>query len=214
MIFTKLLYYLFEKANNYTRKMQHGKVTVTGFVKGIKQVQFEGNNGVSRNCNFNGSIKFGRYTTIGYNGTIHGTITIGKYCQIGPDVAIIATNHPNTFLTSYINKQLFNGQLMKNKEEAEIIIGNDVWIGQHTTILSGVTIGNGAIIAAGAVVTKDVAPYSIVGGVPAKEIKKRFSDSVINEIKLLKWWDKSESELEKLKPLFFKDFTKNKSIYE
>jgi serine acetyltransferase len=77
-----------------------------------------------------------------------------------------------------------------------------------------VSIGNGAILAAGSVVTKDVAPYSIVAGVPAKELRKRFSDTIINEIEALQWWDKSDEELEKIKTLFFKDFATSNSIYE
>lgn len=72
------------------------------------------------------------------------------------------------------------------------IIGNDVWIGANAIILQGVTIGDGAIIAAGAVVTKDVPPYAIVGGVPAKVIKYRFSDEVILKLLQIKWWDKPE----------------------
>jgi serine acetyltransferase len=81
-------------------------------------------------------------------------------------------------------------------------------------IVGNVIVGNGAIIGAGSVVTKDVAPYSIVAGVPAKEIRKRFSESIIKEIEMLAWWDKSEQELEKIKPLFLKDFTNRHSIYE
>jgi len=72
------------------------------------------------------------------------------------------------------------------------IIGNDVWIGANAIILQGVTIGDGAIVAAGAVVTKDVPPYAIVGGVPAKVIKYRFPDSTIVKLLEIKWWDKPE----------------------
>jgi len=104
--------------------------------------------------------------------------------------------------------------LSKLKQKNKIIVGNDVWIGHNAIIVGNVTIGNGAIIAAGSVVTKDVADYSVVAGVPAKEIKKRFSSNIISEIEELKWWDKSEDELNEIKPLFFKDFTKINSIYE
>ena len=81
-------------------------------------------------------------------------------------------------------------------------------------ILKGVLIGKNSVIAAGSVVTKDIPPFSVVAGVPAKEIRKRFSDTIIQEIETLQWWDKSEQELEKIKPLFFKDFSNRHSIYE
>ena len=73
--------------------------------------------------------------------------------------------------------------------KGNIVIGNDVWIGYETVILASVTIGDGAIIGARAVVTKDVPPYTIVGGIPAKPIRKRFSDDIINELLSMRWWD-------------------------
>ena len=81
--------------------------------------------------------------------------------------------------------------------KGDIVIGNDVWIGFEAIILSGVTIGDGAIIGTRAVVTKDVPPYTIVGGVPAKPIRKRFSDYVISELLKLQWWNWSENRIKK-----------------
>lgn len=191
-----------------------GTTVLSGFSRGIKNVVFEGNNAVPHGCNFSGKVKIGFATTLGYNNFIHGDVTIGKYCQIGVDVGIFAKNHPTNYMSTYINKNLFNGELKSIRQENKIIIGNDVWIGHNVIIVGNVTIGNGAILAAGSVITKDVLPYSIVGGVPAKIIKKRFSDNVIQEIEELQWWNYSESELEKIKPLFFKDFENKNSIYE
>lgn len=74
-------------------------------------------------------------------------------------------------------------------EFKEIYIGNDVWIGQRAMVMGGVRIGNGAVVGAGAVVTKDVPPYTIVGGVPAKIIRYRFSDKVVKKLQSSKWWD-------------------------
>lgn len=190
------------------------KVILSGFSRGIQNVVFEGKNAVPDRCNFSGKISLGYATTLGYNNFLHGDITIGKYCQLGADVAIHSTNHPTSYVTTYINQNLFNGELKALKEVKKVVVGHDVWIGHNVIIVGNVTIGNGAILAAGSVITKDVAPYSIVGGVPAKEIKKRFSDTIIKEIEELKWWDKNPSELEKLKPLFFKDFSNSNSIYE
>ena len=87
-------------------------------------------------------------------------------------------------------------------EKEQTTIGNDVWIGNNVTILSGVDIGDGAVIAAVAVVTKDVPPFAIVGGVPAKILKYRFSDELIKELEQLKWWDKGIDWVEKHKDIF------------
>lgn len=207
--FIKKIVYYFLNTPDKTEK-----VLLSGFSRGIQNVVFEGKNAVPDRCNFSGKISLGYATTLGYNNFLHGDITIGKYCQFGADVAIHSTNHPTSYLTTYINQNLFNGELKALKEVKKVVIENDVWIGHNAIIVGNVTIGNGAVIAAGSVVTKDVAPYAIVGGVPAKEIKKRFSDTIINELEELKWWDKSEKELEKMKPLFLKDFSNLKSIYE
>lgn len=204
----KILYYflnVIEHRNN---------IVFSGFSRGIQNVTFEGKNAVPDGCNFSGKIKIGYASTLGYRNLLGGTISIGKYCQLGVDVALHATNHPISFMTTYINQNLFQGELKQLKEENEIIIGHDVWIGHGVIIVGNVNIGNGAIIAAGSVVTKDVAPYAIVAGVPAKEIRKRFSDIIIQEIETLQWWNKSELEIEKIKPLFFKDFSNRNSIYE
>jgi virginiamycin A acetyltransferase len=189
-------------------------VILSGFSRGIQNVVFEGKNAVPDRCNFSGNIRIGYATTLGYNNFFAGNITIGKYCQIGSDVAIHGSNHPIHYLSTYINKNLLNGELHSLKEEKKISIGNDVWIGQGVIIVGNVTIGNGAILAAGSVVTKDVEPYSIVGGVPVKLLYKRFSDFVIQEIEDLRWWDKNEMELEELKPMFFKNFTNKDRLYE
>ncbi|UQD56158.1 CatB-related O-acetyltransferase [Flavobacterium sp. K5-23] len=202
-----LLYFL-----NTVEKREN--VIVSGFSSGLQNVIFEGKNVVPEGCNFSGKIKIGYATTLGSNNLLGGIISIGKYCQLGVDVAIHATNHPLSYMSTYINQNLFQGELKQLKQENKISIGHDVWIGHGVIIVGNVTIGNGAILAAGSVVTKDILPYAIVAGVPAKEIRKRFSDKVINEIETLKWWGKSEAELEEIKLLFFKDFTNKHSIYD
>ena len=198
----------------YTPEIFCNGTVISGKIQGLQNVELEGKNGILNGCNFSGKIKIGYATTLGYNNIIHGDIQIGKYCQLGYNVSLISTNHPISHITTYINKNLFDGELKKFKNTEKIYIGHDVWIGHNAIVLSGVNVGNGAIIAAGAVVTKDVPPYSIVAGVPAKVIKKRFSDKIIKQVEALQWWNKDKKELEKMKPLFFKDLSQLSDLYE
>ena len=123
-------------------------------------------------------------------------LIIGKFCMIASDVKFImnGANHLTDSISTYPFAIFGNGweNAMEGKtypQKGNINIGNDVWIGYNATIMAGVTIGDGAIIATNATVVKDVEPYSIVGGNPAKEIKKRFSDEKIAQLLKLKWWN-------------------------
>jgi virginiamycin A acetyltransferase len=123
-------------------------------------------------------------------------LIIGKFCMIASDVKFImnGANHLTNSLTTYPFAIFGHGweDAMEGKkypQKGDLLIGNDVWIGHNATIMAGVTIGDGAIIATNATVVKDVAPYAIVGGNPAVEIKKRFSDETIAELLALKWWN-------------------------
>ncbi|MFC6292825.1 CatB-related O-acetyltransferase [Macrococcus epidermidis] len=130
---------------------------------------------------------------------------VGRYCSIAMDVTRMGINHPiNRFTTSpityatvgnlmssYLNEHATTFETVESpfKEESPIIIGNDVWIGQNVLFGSnGITVNDGAIIAAGSVITKDVPPYAIVGGAPAKIIRYRFSPDIITKLLDLKWW--------------------------
>ncbi len=123
-------------------------------------------------------------------------LIIGNFSMIASDVVFIMNggNHLTDAISTY-PFSVFGGdwvQSMEGKEypkKGNTIVGNDVWIGYGATIMPGITIGDGAIIATKSVVIKDVAPYSIVGGNPAKEIKKRFSEDKIQRLLALKWWD-------------------------
>jgi virginiamycin A acetyltransferase len=123
-------------------------------------------------------------------------LIIGKFCMIASDVKFImnGANHLVDAVSTYpfaIFGEDWAGA-MDNKtypHKGDIVIGNDVWIGYNATIMAGVLVGDGAIIATNATVTKDVPPYTIVGGNPSKEIKKRFSDEEIATLLELKWWD-------------------------
>lgn len=138
----------------------------------------------------------GRYVYVDSNTIINHT-KIGAFCSIGPGCRIGLFKHPAHFISTFpaffsLHKQC--GETFADdfyfQESENVEIGNDVWIGANVLIADGVKIGDGAIVAAGAVVTKDVEPYAIVGGVPAKFIKKRFSDENIKKLLEFKWWDK------------------------
>lgn len=188
------------------------KAQVSFWSNGVQHVQFEGGNIVPEGCVFSDETLIGYRSTLGTNNFFGGKVTIGKYCQIGRDVAFHPTNHPISFLTTYINNQLFKGELKSLKTELPINIGHDVWIGHGVIVLAGVQVGSGAILAAGSVVTKNVSPYTIVAGNPAKPIRTRFNEKVIHELLQLEWWLKSDAELELLKPIFFEDLSQNESI--
>ncbi len=125
-------------------------------------------------------------------------LKIGKFCSIACGAKFIFTsaNHKMASLSTYPFPIFFAewGLDAKNIRDAwdnkgDIVVGSDVWIGYEAVILSGVHIGDGAIIGARAVVTKDVAPYTIVGGVPAKPFRRRFDDETIEKLESLRWWD-------------------------
>jgi virginiamycin A acetyltransferase len=124
-------------------------------------------------------------------------LIIGKFCAIAPGVTFImnGANHRLDGFSTYPFNIFGHGwekytpTLDQLPFKGDTIIGNDVWIGMDTVIMPGIKIGNGAIVAAKSVITQDVEPYTIVGGNPAKKLKNRFSEEIINELQEIKWWD-------------------------
>ena len=136
-------------------------------------------------------------------------LIIGKFCSIacGAKFLFTSANHTLRSLSTYPFPLFFEEWELDKKQVAsawdnkgDIVIGNDVWIGYEAIILSGVNIGDGAIIGARAVVTKDVAPYTVVGGIPAKEIKKRFDAETIDKLQQIQWWDWSFEKIQQFLP--------------
>ena len=175
----------------------------------VKNSSFEGYNLISDNSRI-GNCQVGLLSYIGQKTELSCT-KVGRYCSIGPGVKVVVGNHPTREYVStypaFYSKQKFVGVGFSDKQIFEeysytdeqrkylVEIGNDVWIGAGATIINGCKIGDGAIVAAGAVVAKDVPPYTIVGGVPAKPIRTRFSEEQIEFLLEFKWWNRDISWL-------------------
>ena len=187
---------------------------------------------ISKFCSFSGDIHLGDYSKCGPRCRLHGKVRIGmgtilveniriegaggvkigNYCAIGPDLRVFTTNHDYRYAANQLWVYNLVGLPHRKYSKGPVEIGNDVWIGERVIILSGVKIGDGAIIGAGSVVTKDVEPFSIVAGVPAKHIKYRFPREVREKLLEFKWWEKKPHELVKLKELFEEEITDVKKV--
>jgi acetyltransferase-like isoleucine patch superfamily enzyme len=153
---------------------------------------------------------YGSPALIDYTNRLFPALVIGNYCSIATEVSfLVEPNHRiDTVATFPILERLGpESSLSSNIQVGPARVGHDVWIGYRCTIVGGCSIGNGAVIASGSVVTRDVRPYTVVGGVPAKEIKRRFSDAICEELESIKWWELTESEVCKLAP-FLSDVPK------
>jgi len=171
-------------------------------------------------CNMNDKVKYiapfnffkvtiGDYSYISLNSNITNT-EIGKFCSIGPNFCCGLGIHPTNGISTspmFYSTAKQNGisLVFENKiqESKKTMIGNDVFIGANVIVIDGVTIGDGAVIGAGAVVTKDVPPYAIVAGVPAKIIKYRFTEIQISKLLNIQWWNFEENELTDIEKYFF-----------
>ena len=184
-----------------------GKLRFNSSVRIHPSSTFEGANSIWSNSYFRGKMGYGSY--IMQDCSIEGNI--GRFCSIAADVKVAlgthpiahpyATTSPMFFSTRKQTGSTFAKRQMFNEIHPPISIGNDCWIEQRAFIVGGVTIGNGAVVLAGAVVTKDVPPYAIVGGVPAKIIKYRYDEETIHLLLEKQWWNmpiewlKNNSEL-------------------
>lgn len=200
----------------YYKKLKKRNIYIEFNAVVDKKTVFEGNNFVASKSVVL-ECQVGRGTYIQYQSDLK-KCKIGKWCSIAPEVKIVSGNHPTNIYVSthpvfylpkvhaglkFVNSSCFEEySYVDNDKRWFCEIGNDVWIGERALILNGIKIGNGAVIAAGAVVTKDVPPYAVVAGVPAKIIKYRFSDSQITELERLKWWDKDIKWLEEHSEMF------------
>lgn len=193
--------------NVFAYRFLKNNVIIHRTAKINNKTNFEGNNIIhSYVCLENTSIGFASY--IGENSQLENA-AIGKFCSIAAKVICLLGTHPSSkYISTHpcffsINKQAGFTFVTKNKysefkkiQGKSIVIGNDVWIGYGAILMQGINIGNGAIIGAGAVVTRDIPPYAVCVGSPAKVIKYRFLNSDIEIIEKSKWWEKSLKWLE------------------
>ncbi len=188
----------------YGISLRFRKVKIHPLARLTLKSKFEGMNKINRNVVFVDSF-LGRGTYIN-NTSYFVRSKIGRFCSIGANVKLITGEHPlnrnvsthPSFFSlkeqagfTFSEKQTFKEvKFADDNDEYCIIIENDVWIGTNVLLLSGITIKTGAVVAAGSVVTKDVEPYTIVAGIPAKKIKSRFTEEEIAYLLETKWWDK------------------------
>lgn len=189
-----------------SKKLRRKNVNITPQARFNKNTVFEGNNVVQSGAIISNST-IGRNTYISENSVLVNCI-IGRFCSIASGVRVADGTHPSSVFVStcptFFSTRKQNGQSFvdRNKypeviqvEGRAAIVGNDVWIGCNAIVRGGVKIGDGAIVAMGAVVTKDVPPYAIVAGVPARIIKYRFSEDQITHLLKIQWWNQTEDWL-------------------
>ena len=177
-----------------------GKCKISAFSNIIlRECFFEGKNSLgSRTYLSHTSLGYGSF--IGFNSEF-SNCKIGRFSSIGSNVRVVSATHPtdmvstypafysDTYRISYVKKSKFKEHLA-TLDGFDCKIGNDVWIGDNVLIKGGITIGDGAVIAMGSIVLHDVDAYTIVGGIPAKFIRKRFDDDFINKLSKIQWWNK------------------------
>lgn len=204
----KTFYLLVKNVIKFFYYLSQSELNLGSVFKVITKSKFDKNTLVYSPCSIS-EVIIGYGTYIASHSNVHNT-TIGKFCSIGPNFFCGYGIHPiNGISTSpmFYSTKKQNGITLSCKdkiiEREPIIIGNDVFIGANVTVLDGVKIGDGAVIGAGAVVTKDIPPYAIALGVPARVVKFRFDDIIITKMLKIQWWNWPEDQLKEIEQEFF-----------
>lgn len=188
-------------------KLKLGRFVKLGKVKLSGEVLLYDHTFLDDGVHLRGRVVVGQGTAINKNVELIGDIEIGKYCAFAREVLVQTDIHDYNRLALQHRFQHNVLKINPGVIKKKVLIGSDVWIGARAIILGGVEIGDGAIIGAGAVVTKDIPPYSIAVGVPAKVISYRFSPDKVATLKNLSWWDLPEDKLIEIKNFFSSDFS-------
>ena len=169
---------------------------------------------ISRSVEITPNTTIGRGTIVNQNCVFkgRGSIEVGKFCEIGEGVHVISDNHVIRRANLNVQVQWAFATTPPIEVKGPIHLGHNVWIGDNAILLSGVKIGNGAVVGAGAVVAKDVKPFTIVAGCPARPIRHRFSDDVVRELEALAWWHWSAEKMGATGTLFDKDLTADDAV--
>jgi virginiamycin A acetyltransferase len=154
-------------------------------------------------------IVIGDYTRINGPINIRGSAQcrIGKYCAFGYGIHILTTNHETAYPNLQIALNRRHGFINLEKSERPVVIGSNVWLGDEVMVMSGVQIGDGAVVGAGSVVTKDIFPFAVVYGVPAKVAGYRFSKAVIDQLLEISWWSWPEDKIARNRMFFETDLS-------
>jgi acetyltransferase-like isoleucine patch superfamily enzyme len=194
------------KAKNRSKAYIHISSTILG------NCVFEGKNRIGAH-NYLNTVKMGLFSNMGDRNQFSNT-RIGRFCSFGSNISLINSDHPldavsthHVFYKSADHRHSFNEDFqfddhIVRDDGLSLLVGNDVWIGDHVIIKGGIHIADGAVVGMGAVVTKDVPPYAIVAGNPARIIRYRFEPSVIEQFLTTKWWDWPTDRIEEKAALF------------